>query len=238
MATTATASAALPPLSAVIPPLVLGTATFNTQYHPSPDLDLSLPIVRHALARGIRAFDTSPYYGPSERLLGAALRTLSHDPSPEALPPRDSLFLITKAGRIAPSTFDYSPSHIAHSVRRSCARLATPYLDLVYCHDVEFVPPADVVSAVRELRRLRDAENRIRYVGISGYPLPVLADLAALILRETGEPVDAVQSYSHFCLQNDRLAHDDILRRFRDAGVAVVTNASMLSMGLLTSPLN
>ncbi|ROT42865.1 Aldo/keto reductase, partial [Sodiomyces alkalinus F11] len=227
-----------PPLSTVIPPLILGTATFNTQYHPSPDLDLSLPILRHALARGIRAIDTSPYYGPSERLIGAALRTLSSEQSPSSpprLPPRESLFLITKAGRIGPSTFDYSPAHIAHSVRRSCARLGTPYLDLVHCHDVEFVPATAVVSAVRELRRLRDSENLVRYIGISGYPLPVLAHLADLILRETGEPIDAVQSYSHFCLQNDRLAHHDVLRRFRDARVAVVTNASMLSMGLLTS---
>lgn len=219
-----------------MPPLILGTATFNTQYHPSPDLELSLPIVRHALARGIRAFDTSPYYGPAERLLGTALRTLAREQPPSSPPhDRDSLFLITKAGRIGPSTFDYSPAHIAHSVRRSCSRLGTSHLDLVYCHDVEFVAPAAVLSAVRELRRLRDAENRLRYVGISGYPLPVLADLAALILRETGEPIDAVQSYSHFCLQNDRLAHEDVLRRFRDAGVRVVTNASMLSMGLLTS---
>ncbi|KAI8162947.1 D-arabinose 1-dehydrogenase [Colletotrichum sp. SAR 10_70] len=214
------------PLSAVLPPLILGTATFNYQYVSDPSQMPSVEIVSRALSLGITAFDTSPYYGPSESILGAALRTLS--------PPRESYFLVTKAGRIAPAEFDYSPSWIRASVLRSLERLNTSYLDLVYTHDAEFVSPDEVVAAVRELRRLRD-EGLVRYVGICGYPVPVLCELAGKILRETGEPVDAVQSFSHFCVQNNTLGSDAILARFKDAGVNVVTNASMLSMGLLTT---
>ncbi|KAI8201866.1 D-arabinose 1-dehydrogenase [Colletotrichum sp. SAR 10_65] len=214
------------PLSAVLPPLILGTATFNYQYVSDPSQMPSVEIVSRALSLGITAFDTSPYYGPSESILGAALRTLS--------PPRESYFLVTKAGRIAPAEFDYSPSWIRASVLRSLERLNTSYLDLVYTHDAEFVSPDQVVAAVRELRRLRD-EGLVRYVGICGYPVPVLCELAEKILRETGEPVDAVQSFSHFCVQNNTLGSDAILGRFKDAGVNVVTNASMLSMGLLTT---
>ncbi|KAI8256381.1 D-arabinose 1-dehydrogenase [Colletotrichum sp. SAR11_239] len=214
------------PLSAVLPPLILGTATFNYQYVSDPSQMPSVEIVSRALSLGITAFDTSPYYGPSESILGAALRTLS--------PPRESYFLVTKAGRIAPAEFDYSPSWIRASVLRSLERLNTSYLDLVYTHDAEFVSPDQVVAAVRELRRLRD-EGLVRYVGICGYPVPVLCELAEKILRETGEPVDAVQSFSHFCVQNNTLGSDAILARFKDAGVNVVTNASMLSMGLLTT---
>ncbi|KAJ0344111.1 hypothetical protein COL154_012462 [Colletotrichum chrysophilum] len=214
------------PLSAVLPPLILGTATFNYQYVSDPSQMPSVEIVSRALSLGITAFDTSPYYGPSESILGAALRTLS--------PPRESYFLVTKAGRIAPAEFDYSPSWIRASVLRSLERLNTSYLDLVYTHDAEFVSPDEVVAAVRELRRLRD-EGLVRYVGICGYPVPVLCELAEKILRETGEPVDAVQSFSHFCVQNNTLGSDAILARFKDAGVNVVTNASMLSMGLLTT---
>ncbi|KAI8317402.1 D-arabinose 1-dehydrogenase [Colletotrichum sp. SAR11_240] len=214
------------PLSAVLPPLILGTATFNYQYVSDPSQMPSVEIVSRALSLGITAFDTSPYYGPSESILGAALRTLS--------PPRESYFLVTKAGRIAPAEFDYSPSWIRASVLRSLERLNTSYLDLVYTHDAEFVSPDEVVAAVRELRRLRD-EGLVRYVGICGYPVPVLCELAEKILRETGEPVDAVQSFSHFCVQNNTLGSDPILARFKDAGVNVVTNASMLSMGLLTT---
>ncbi|KAL6409249.1 hypothetical protein AUP68_05621 [Ilyonectria robusta] len=119
-------------------------------------------------------------------------------------------------------------------VCRSLERLATPYLDLVYTHDVEFVSPQEVLAAVTELRKLRD-QGLIRYVGISGYPVDTLAALAEMILRETGEPLDAVLSYSHFCVQNSRLGEQHLLDRFRSAGVECLLNASMLSMGLLTS---
>ncbi|KAF6803528.1 L-galactose dehydrogenase [Colletotrichum sojae] len=221
------AAAPRTPLSAVLPPLILGTATFNYQYVSDPSRMPSVDIVSRALSLGVSAFDTSPYYGPSETILGAALRGLRA--------PRDSYFLVTKAGRIGPSEFDYSPAWIRTSVLRSLERLgATSHLDLVYTHDAEFVAPDDVVAAVRELRRLRD-EGLVRYVGICGYTLPVLCDLAEKIFRDTGEPIDAVQSYSHFCIQNDTLGSDAVLSRLRDAGVGVVTNASMLSMGLLTT---
>ncbi|KAM4062704.1 aldo/keto reductase family protein [Hirsutella rhossiliensis] len=216
------------PLSHVLPPLVLGTATFNTQYHHDPTHMPYADIVRRALEHDIAAFDTSPYYGPSETLLGDALAAL--DPRP----PRASYFLITKAGRIAADEFDYSPAWMRYSVCRSLERLGTPYLDLVYAHDVEFVAPADVLAAVAELRRLRDA-GRVRYVGISGYPVAVLAGLAELVLETTGEPLDAVMSYGHFCVQNGQLGRPDLLARFRAAGVECVLNASMLGMGLLTS---
>lgn len=216
------------PLSAILPPLILGTATFNTQYHPDPTHMPYESIVRRALlTHGIAAFDTSPYYGPSEILLGAALQHINA--------PRSSYLLITKAGRIAADTFDYSPAAIRASVRRSLSRLHTPYLDLVYAHDVEFVAPDEVLAAVCELRRLRDEEGLLQYVGISGYPVEVLASLAEMILRETGEPLDAVLSYNHFCVQNTRLGQPDLLQKFDDAGVGCLLNASMLGMGLLTT---
>ncbi|KAF4122233.1 Aldo/keto reductase family [Geosmithia morbida] len=218
----------IPPVSTVLPPLILGTATFNTQYHPDPTHMPYERIVRRALLdHKIVAFDTSPYYGPSEILLGDALESINA--------PRSSYLLITKAGRVAADTFDYSPASIRASVRRSLSRLHSPYLDLVYAHDVEFVTPAEVLEAVREFRRLRDEEGLLRYVGISGYPVEVLASLAEMILRETGEPLDAVLSYSHFCVQNTKLGEPALLQKFADAGVECLLNASLLSMGLLTT---
>ena len=213
------------PLSEVLPPLILGTGTFNMQYNPDPSRMPYTDIVRRALEHNVTAFDTSPYYGPSELLLGDALRSV---------PDRTGCFLITKAGRIAADEFDYSPAWIRYSVCRSLDRLNTPYLDLVYAHDVEFVSPDEVLAAVAELRRLRD-QGRVRYVGISGYPVRVLAELAELVLEKTGEPLDAVLSYSNFCVQNSQLGAPDVLARFRNAGVECVLNASMLSMGLITT---
>ncbi|KAK8078705.1 D-arabinose 1-dehydrogenase (NAD(P)(+)) ARA2 [Apiospora phragmitis] len=222
-----------PPLHEVLPPLLLGTATFNYQYVSdplNPEVLPALSIVTRTLDLGISAFDTSPYYGPSEQILGDAL---AH-PSNAAKHPRDSYFLVTKAGRIGPAEFDYSPTWIRYSVYRSLERLRTSHLDLVYLHDAEFVTPQEVLGAVAELRRLRDEEGVLRYVGISGYPVSTLCDLAALVQTETKEPLDAVLSYGHFTIQNTTLSTSAV-QRFEEAGVDVVLNASMLGMGLLTT---
>ncbi|KAK4201535.1 Aldo/keto reductase family-domain-containing protein [Triangularia verruculosa] len=241
-----------PPISTTVPPLLLGTATFNHQYVSDP---LAMPyrdIVSRAIALGLKGFDTSPYYGPSEVLLGTALESLMN-PTASASNPlpipleRESIFLVTKAGRITGDEFDYSPAWIRYSILRSLQRLHTEYLDLVYMHDVEFVSPEEVLTAVKELRRLRDEEGLVRYVGISGFPADVLASLAEMILAETGEPLDAVLSYGHFTVQNRKLAltwvagekkteeFSSPLARLKRAGVDVVLNASILGMGLLTN---
>ncbi|KAL4946026.1 hypothetical protein BDV06DRAFT_168006 [Aspergillus oleicola] len=217
-----------PPLSAALPPLVMGTATFNSQYNEDPYALPTTELVHRAFASGIRAFDTSPYYGPAEELLGRALAT----DFVQSNFPRNTYHLLTKVGRIAGSSFDYSPKWVRRSIARSLHRLHSHYLDVVYCHDVEFVSPAEVLQAVRELRRIRDEEGTIRYVGISGYPVDVLCTLAELILRETGEPLDAVMSYANFTLQNTRLLTQG-LPRLLAAGVDVIPNASPLGMGLL-----
>jgi len=243
-----------PPLNTVLPPLLLGTATFNTQYVANPHAMPYRDIVARAISLGVTGFDTSPYYGPSELLLGEALHALMNptptpsNPNPTPLQ-RSDFFLVTKAGRIAATEFDYSPSWIRYSVLRSLQRLHVPYLDLVYTHDCEFVTPGEVLAAVKELRRLRDEEGVVRYVGISGFPVNVLCDLAEMIYKETGEPLDAVLSYGHLTVQNRRLGlpfvegggkgQADVegspLVRLKKAGVDVVLNASMLGMGLLTS---
>lgn len=217
-----------PPLSTLLPPLICGTATFNSQYNPDPYALPTTAIVHEALSLGVRAFDTSPYYGPAEDLLGAALNTLFVH---QNFPRRD-YFLLTKVGRISGEEFDYSASWVRHSVQRSLERLHTSYLDVVYCHDVEFVSAAEVLTAVRELRRIRDETGIIKYVGISGYPVTTLAERAELVLEKTGEPLDVVMSYANYTLQNTKLASVG-LPRLKAAGVDVVPNASVLGMGLL-----
>lgn len=216
-------------LSSILPPLVFGTATFNHQYNDDPFALDTAGLVTSALTHGIRAFDTSPYYGPSEELLGTALAT----PFVRETFPRNSYMILTKVGRVASEEFDYSKEWVRYSVKRSLERLHTDYLDLVYCHDVEFVSPTEVLEAIRELRRIRDEEGTIRYIGLSGYPIDVLGDMAEMVLRETGEPLDAVQSYGNFTLQNQTLAGPRGIERLRRAGVDVVPNASILGMGLL-----
>lgn len=215
-------------LSETLPPLIFGTATFNYQFNVDPYALGPVQIVQRALAHGVRAFDTSPYYGPAESILGDAFATSLVQENY----PRNQYHILTKVGRVGADVFDYSPEWIQHSVQRSCKRLRTTYLDVVYCHDVEFVSPAEVLEAVKELRRIRDEETTVKYVGICGYPVDVLCDLADMILQETGEPLDIVQSYANFTIQNTRLLSEGLERLVR-AGVDVVTNASPLGMGLL-----
>lgn len=217
------------PLSSILPPLIFGTATFNHQFNKDPFALDTTGLVTDALTHGIRAFDTSPYYGPAEQLLGDALAT----PFVRDTFPRESYFIITKVGRIAAAEFDYSASWVRRSIARSLERFHTSYIDMVYCHDVEFVSPAEVLEAVRELRRIRDEEGTIRYIGISGYPIDVLGAMAETVLEETGEPLDAVQSYANFTLQNQTLAGERGIERLTNAGVQIVPNASPLGMGLL-----
>lgn len=226
-----------PPISSTIPPLLLGTAAFNFQFNPSPSSLPTHSIIQHALDSGLLGFDTSPYYGPAEAILGASLT----DPDLCAKHPRESYFLSTKVGRISAEEFDYSPAWVRRSVSRSVARLGAGWLDLVLCHDVEFVTAAEVLSAIMTLRELRRSNGggggsggNVRYIGISGYPVDVLCDLAELVLRETGEPLDAVMSYANFTVQNTRLHSAGVLR-LKAAGVATVLNASPLGMGLLRS---
>ena len=138
-------------------------------------------------------------------------------------------------GRISATEFDFSPSWVRYSAKRSLERLRTQWLDVVYAHDVEFVSPREVLEAVRELRRLRDEEGVVKYVGISGYPLDILVEMAEMVLEETGEPLDVVMNYARGGVQNCELWDEEQgwIERLKNAGVACVPNASLLGMGLL-----
>ncbi|KAH0839603.1 Aldo/keto reductase family-domain-containing protein [Lanmaoa asiatica] len=120
-----------------VPALVFGAASFSAFYNDDDHIRSVTPLrtTRLALRYGIRAFDTSPYYGPSEIVLGNALKVLENEF------PRSSYQIFTKCGRFGNTrdAFDYTPQGVRASVQRSLARLHTTYLDIVYVHDVEFI---------------------------------------------------------------------------------------------------
>jgi aryl-alcohol dehydrogenase-like predicted oxidoreductase len=218
-----------PPLSSIVSKLVLGGAAFSTQLHPDPT---SLPvrdIIKYALRLGFRTFDTSPYYGPSEWLLGDAF---SH-PDIVSNYSRSEIILMTKVGRIAALEFDYSPKWIRYSVDRSLDRFKTSYLDVVFCHDIEYVTDADAVIAVGVLFDLVN-QGKVRYVGVSGYSIDKLVRVANLVKEQYGRPLDAVQNWAQLTLQNTRLESEG-LGALRDAGVDCIFNSSPLCIGLLRS---
>ncbi|RIB07474.1 NADP-dependent oxidoreductase domain-containing protein, partial [Gigaspora rosea] len=208
--------------------ILFGALPFGGVYD---EIEKSSPFeaVSRALELGINAFDTSPYYGDSEQILGSVLSSLSDKY------PRSHYYIITKVGRygLNKQDFDYSPKRARESVEESRRRLKTDYLDVVYAHDVEFVDIDEVVGdcgVLIELFKLKK-EGKIKYVGISGYPLDILLKIAT-IQYERNQPLDIVQSYSHYCLQNTLLSNH--IPKFKSFGVKYLMNASPLSMGLLT----
>lgn len=216
-----------PPLSSVFPPLILGGAGFSHQVFRNPNQTQALQVLKHAFDMGLRAIDTSAYYHPSEQLLGEAL---AH-PDIASKYSRDQYFLMTKVGRIGATQFDYSPAWVRQSVARSLRRFRTSYLDVVFCHDVEFVPEEEALQAVEVLLSLV-REGRIRYIGISGYRLDVLSRVAHLVRERYGRPLDVVQNWAQLTLQNDQLAREG-LAALQAAGVGCICSSSPLALGLL-----
>lgn len=215
------------PLSRLLPPLILGGAGFSHQVARSPNSAQVLQVIKRAFQLGLRAIDTSAYYHPSELLLGDAL---SH-PDLALHYSRDQYLLMTKVGRITATQFDYSPAWVRQSVLRSLQRLRTSYLDVVFCHDVEFVPEDEVLKAVGVLLDMV-CEGRIKYVGISGYRIDVLTHIARRVHDEYSRPLDIVQNWAQMTLQNDCLAREGLVA-FREAGVSCICNSSPLAIGLL-----
>ncbi|KAJ2782477.1 hypothetical protein GGI15_002907, partial [Coemansia interrupta] len=121
--------------------IALGCGVFSGAYGPVDQSDV-LAAVRKALSSGINMVDTSPYYGNSEERLGEALKDLADEF------PRSSYYICTKLGRYGyrKADFDYSAKRVRDSVNESMRRLNTSYLDIVLCHDVEFVDTLQVVN--------------------------------------------------------------------------------------------
>jgi L-galactose dehydrogenase len=173
--------------------------------------------VHAALEAGINFFDVSPYYGltVAETVLGKALRSID----------RDRYVLATKVGRYGDDEFDFSAARITRSVRESLKRLGVGHIDLIQCHDVEFVSLEQVAGETIPALRALQETGLVRWVGVTGYPLPALLHVARQV------PVDTAMSYCHYTVQDRRLAGR--AAEFAAAGAALI-NASPLAMGALT----
>lgn len=197
--------------------LSFGASSLGQEFRPV-DLGEALRSVRVALDLGMNFIDTSPYYGRglSECLLGIALRGV----------PRESYFLGTKLGRYAPNHFDFSPRRVVESIDISLERLGVDYLDIILCHDIEFVDMQPIIDeTLPALERLRQA-GKVRFLGVSGYPMNIFR----FVLDRA--PLDVILSYNHFTLQNTMLA--DLVPYLKQKQVGIL-NAAPFSARLLTN---
>ena len=201
-----------------MPILSFGASSLGQEFR-KVSLEEALRSVRVALECGLNFIDTSPFYGRgmSEVLLGMALRDV----------PRDEYLLCTKLGRYDLQHFDFSAKRVAESVDVSLHRLGTDHLDVVLCHDIEFVEMQQIVDeTIPALRKAKEA-GKVRFIGFSGYPQKIFK----FICEQT--EVDCVLSYNQYTLQNTRFAQETIpyLKR---KGVGIM-NAGPFSARLLTN---
>jgi D-threo-aldose 1-dehydrogenase len=126
--------------------LGFGGAPIGNLYAPVAEADAQAAL-HGALERGIRYFDTAPFYGHglSEERIGRAL----------AGAPRDAFVVSTKVGRCierdellertpddvfavrgSRAVFDYSRDGVQRSFEASLRRLGVNYIDILFLHDI------------------------------------------------------------------------------------------------------
>ena len=200
--------------------LGFGASPLGGVFH-DVDAEEGRAAVRMAFERyGINLFDTSPFYGDkrSEIALGRAIADL----------PRSEIVVATKVGRYGAETFDFSAERVTKSVDESLQRLGLEVIDLIQCHDMEFVDLDQIVNetlpALLELKR----QGKVRFVGITGLPLKIFRDV---LDRAPAGSVDCVLSYCHYTMLDDTL--DGLIPYLQSKNVGII-NASPLCMGLLT----
>ena len=201
-----------------LPILSFGASSLGQEFR-KVTLNDAIQSVRVALDLGLNFIDTSPFYGRglSEVLLGVALRDV----------PRDSYTLCTKLGRYDLAHFDFSARRVAESVDVSLHRLGTDHVDIMLCHDIEFVEMQQIVDeTIPALRRAQQA-GKVRFIGFSGYPQTIFKFIC------DQAPLDCALSYNQYTLQNTRFA-DETVPYLMAKGVGAM-NAGPFSARLLTN---
>ena len=135
--------------------------------------------------------DTSPFYGRgmSEVMLGIALKGV----------PRDSYILGTKLGRYSGTHFDFSARRVCESVDVSLERMGVEHLDIILCHDLEFVDMQQIVDETLPALRKMQQQGKVGYVGISGYPMKAfrfVADRVAAGLHPLLQSLHAAEHHA------------------------------------------
>ena len=145
--------------------LGLGTVKFGRNQEVKYPATFSLPsdqelvaMLNQARSLGINLLDTAPAYGSSEQRLGRLLTD------------RQDWVICTKVGEEflnGKSYYDFSETHVRHSVERSLRNLNTDYLDIVLVHsdgnDMHIIESTACLPTLMDLKE----KGLIRAVGMS-----------------------------------------------------------------------
>lgn len=199
----------------------------------------ALRIIDRAIDLGVSYFDTAPYYGNAQEVLGEALAGRS-----------ERCVVSTKCGRFDWKTGPYrDEGAYVEQLEHSLALLCRDHVDILYLHEADWpvywedldLPRPDRVldprgsydfadsAAVRFLRRARQ-QGLAKHLGISGNN----AHLLAKLLREMDLDIEVVL----VAFQYDpiwRNARQHLLPLTRERGVGAVLGAP-LQQGRLAVP--
>ncbi len=199
--------------------LAYGGSSLGSAFRPIDEAE-GIRSVHVALDHGINLIDTAPYYGATtaETVLGKALKGIA----------RDRYILATKVARYGPqlADFDFSAARVIRSVDESLARLGVDHVDFIQVHDMEFGDLEQIVHETLPALRQVQAAGKARFVGISGLPVRLFKHVLDRV------PVDQIQSYCHYCLNDTALA--DLLPYLQEKRVGIF-NSAPLAMRLLSS---
>jgi len=176
--------------------------------------------VHYAIDNGINYFDVAPYYGGTlaEARLGKAL-----------VDKRNKIILATKMGRYKVTggeKFDFSADRVRSSLAESLRLLKTDYIDVYQAHDIEFTHREQIIKETLPAMYQLKKEGKVRFVGITGYPLHLLKDVA-----EKAE-VDTILTYCRYNLMDTSM--DEVLTPLAKEKNIGLINASPLHMRVLS----
>jgi len=200
-----------------------GCMGMTSSYGTPPDKQEMISLVRTAVERGVKFFDTAEAYGPftNEELVGEALA-----------PFRGQVVIATKFGfKPDPNGgpgwlgLDSRPEHIKEVAEASLKRLKIEVIDLFYQHRVDpDVPIEDVAGAVKDLIQ----EGKVKHFGLSEAGAQTIRRAHAV------QPVTALQNeYSLWTRDPEK----EVIPTLKELGIGFVA-FSPLGRGFLTGMIN
>lgn len=231
--------------------LALGTAPLASVFWGN-DEATALAAVRRACERGVRFFDTAPFYGlgESERRLGAGLRAAADGDSDSPGPPtatsngngsggtgagEDSgVVIATKAGRLLQTgpdgsmqaVFDFGYDAARRSVESSLDRLGTDRVGIVHVHDPDDHLDEALAGTHRALADMRD-QKMIAAVSVGANAVAT----AAFFLERSD--LDCMLVAGRYTLLDQSAA--PLIAACADRGVAYLA-AGVFNSGVLARP--
>jgi methylglyoxal reductase len=214
-----------------VSPVIFGAWAIGGWMWGPPDDPNAIDAMRAAIDHGVNTIDTAAAYGlgHSEELVGKAIKGR-----------RDKVIIATKCGLrwdttdgIEPwPTTDFTgkpfvmvknskPASIAWECEQSLKRLGTDVIDLYQIHRPDSSTPIEESTAA--LEKLRK-EGKVRAIGVSNYPMPLLTRAAATAPLASDQPAYSI-------IQRD--IEKDIIPFCRRRNIGIICY-SPLERGLLT----